>query len=836
MKESFIMEKHPTARSGSIIGLPPSIDHDPVNRNALWTVASMPICRIWPQKASTLGESTGLHLFSLVDGIAEWRKIVKSASSESSSYSADGDSYLDIAYLNETSISETFNNEYGGSKFEEIGNITGGALSELRQITGGRNVKEVFGRLAEKTAEIPMIGGAVGAALETIGAIGGVGEAALQKTGLGLEKLLMGSKVDFPQIWKNASYSTNYSITCRLYNPVPLSKEQYKKRILEPLVKLLAFVVPQTDIDKDTGKSLLTYYIPLLCKVKCSGLWEIRAGFISSIEVIKGGEANDISFHQRPGMVDLRISFGELYGVMPSTVGSGYLDRPTLGRYIDILDQDAMKTMDSKIEWYKDADEVTEYLKPPEKWVTSSSEKLLSTSYPGMRVEMDKRKFAWKIRDETNHPGTRDSLDIIRDNVDDISDKATDRSSDSVGPNNLSSLLVGAAALGASLSISNNADSIVSNAKANRLVKKIATQVAIGSALVVARSSIRLAKTAVGCGGVKSLGRFFTQNKTITGASGIVYESMGSVGNVLSNMGKKTYSLTGKIIPNSLSNKIKGSSLGLISQSLRSGRMGRTGTLSKDLVRANANNTSSLYKGFTNISTAEGGSNIILTQLIEAILRLLLGFMIKRSINPGELIGLDPDPISGITYNDTVSSSTGLINSAISEMNISLMLSSSNSLKTVINSLCSDYASNLTLAVNKKIAHDNNPSNISLIAFKTAKTKLLNEIENIDIGFHGEICSAACLNDLCDSMDGNLQESADSGLMEAVADTYEEEVYILDNESIQMTQVYSDAVSAGADPEVTNEILNFIADIQEISTTYQDIADSLNANAEDLKA
>ena len=85
-------------------------------------------------------------------------------------------------------------------------------------------------------------------------------------------------------------------------------------------------------------------------------------------------------------------------------------------------------------------------------------------------------------------------------------------------------------------------------------------------------------------------------------------------------------------------------------------------------------------------------------------------------------------------------------------------------------------------------------------------------------------------------MDGNLQESADIGLMEAIADTYEEKAVMLNNVISDMTQVYVDAVLASADASVLEEIQDFIIDTQESSTTCQDTADSLNENATVLKS
>jgi hypothetical protein len=77
-----------------------------------------------------------------------------------------------------------------------------------------------------------------------------------------------------------------------------------------------------------------------MCSVKCPGLFIINAGYISSIDVVKGGEGNDITFDQRPSSIDLKISFQDVYSVLMTMSSDQEKEeefRPTFSRYIETL-------------------------------------------------------------------------------------------------------------------------------------------------------------------------------------------------------------------------------------------------------------------------------------------------------------------------------------------------------------------------------------------------------------------------------------------------------------------------------------------------------------------
>ncbi len=201
----------------------------------------------------------------------------------------------------------------------------------MRQITGKDNAKDALASLKSNMND-SMIGNVLKKVVDASSTVAGFAEDTINGMSGGMGNLLSGSKVDFPSIWKGAGYTSSKSITVRLYNPVPTSHDAYIKYIVWPILQILAFVVPQSDADDGSS---VTYHSPVLCTACCPGLWEIKAGYVSSVEVVKGGEANDLNFEHHPGMVDIRIGFGELYNVL--TTHSTKKDRPTLQKYMQTL-------------------------------------------------------------------------------------------------------------------------------------------------------------------------------------------------------------------------------------------------------------------------------------------------------------------------------------------------------------------------------------------------------------------------------------------------------------------------------------------------------------------
>ncbi len=319
---------HPTC-----YGEPSGTEYSPdISVPSKWGYAKSILVDIHPAWASfgSSGDEKGLQIMSLdvAEGKKKWHGVLKNLSD----YIDDPEppTPLRLAIQNDVSIADSWGHGFGDTMFEGMLNVGSRPFMELKAITGGKNIGEVVQKVGEKT-KIPGLedaGEFVSKFQEKLGSLGG---------GIGnqMQRLLEGSKVDFPTIWQSSNFDPQYQITVRLYNPNPQSKALYKRFILTPLAYILAFACPLAD-------SNYTYSFPLMCKVRCPGLFYLPAGFISSVQVLKGGDTQDITFHQQPGMVDVRISFDSLYSVMVAAYEEEdkedkNKDRPTLKKYFESL-------------------------------------------------------------------------------------------------------------------------------------------------------------------------------------------------------------------------------------------------------------------------------------------------------------------------------------------------------------------------------------------------------------------------------------------------------------------------------------------------------------------
>lgn len=344
--------------TSNIIGLPPAAygieDADVLNT----VLASAPMLSINPALpagplidssevagGSDNSEDKGIKLYRLdfEAGKAKYEEILKSCNVD-----IPTEYPIRVVFQNEGPIAESWSNEYTESMFEQIGNLNVPFLRELRYITGQNTIKGIIGEIEKRyKAESPkeaddfsskinkIMRDLGGSAIHGAGAAAGFVEDFLSKAaGPGAHKLLMGSNIDFPMIWAGSSYGPSYTITVRLSAHNPYKSFEYEEYIVKPLIKLLSLGIPISD-------SVSTYSYPLVCAVNCPGLFRLNSAYISNIEVIKGIDGTDIGYHQRPGTVDVRITFGDLYSSMISYLSkhqpTGEVTRPTLRDYANNL-------------------------------------------------------------------------------------------------------------------------------------------------------------------------------------------------------------------------------------------------------------------------------------------------------------------------------------------------------------------------------------------------------------------------------------------------------------------------------------------------------------------
>lgn len=130
----------------------------------------------------------------------------------------------------------------------------------------------------------------------------------LSKTASMILNTALGNRVVMPKVWDDSSYSATYSFKVRLYNPNPASQKLHRSCILNPLFLLQALALPNGDEDGN-----LTYEAPLYVQARSEGLFEMRLGMVTSLNIVKGGDENAIAFNGRPSYVDVTLQLSPLY-------------------------------------------------------------------------------------------------------------------------------------------------------------------------------------------------------------------------------------------------------------------------------------------------------------------------------------------------------------------------------------------------------------------------------------------------------------------------------------------------------------------------------------------
>lgn len=319
-------------------GMPPSsYVSDDMIRN------SMPIIEFWPAEPHF---ATGLSLFTLDEskGKTAYLKILKNLGFATTIP-------IRAAFIADNFPTDTFSNEYTETFLQKFTDVASSALSQIVQLSGQKNASNAFIEYGTEVAKVgESMGGTMGGVLKS-GAEAGVNMAQnlnkylegsgaddgamgkMLRGGSGLvNKMLAGHRIDFPQIWSNSGFTPSYSVTIRLFNPLPGSTQSTKRFIAGPIACFLALATPRTD----NGNS---YRWPFYQRIKVAGLYELAPAAITNITIVKGGDQQQIAFNQNLGICDVRIDFQALHrSMLLEEEPSGKFDqRPTVRKYIDEL-------------------------------------------------------------------------------------------------------------------------------------------------------------------------------------------------------------------------------------------------------------------------------------------------------------------------------------------------------------------------------------------------------------------------------------------------------------------------------------------------------------------
>jgi len=203
-----------------------------------------------------------------------------------------------------TSISESFGNDTTESSLASQINGFSDTAREIRYLFGSRGnaAAELVNSGASITSSITE---SMSGALTNVfgGIVGSI-------SNNGVNTLLNGGKIIFPEMWSNSSFDKSYTIDIKLRSPDHDNLSIFLN-VLKPYCKILALVMPRQTISDSSGDPN-GYSAPFLVKAYCKGMFNIDMGIISSLSVTKGAECcwNDDGL---PTQIDISIEIKDMY-------------------------------------------------------------------------------------------------------------------------------------------------------------------------------------------------------------------------------------------------------------------------------------------------------------------------------------------------------------------------------------------------------------------------------------------------------------------------------------------------------------------------------------------
>lgn len=229
-------------------------------------------------------------------GTVDWSKEMNSAYKTFFSAAENVIFYLDGM----TSVSESFSNDTTESSLASQINGFSDTANEIRFLfgSGGNVAAELANGASEVTSSITS---SLSGGLSKLG--GGIVGSLSQK---GVNAVLNGGKIIFPEIWSNSTYERSYSIDIKLRSPDHDSLSIFLN-VLKPYCKILAMTMARQIAGDPNG-----YSSPFLVKAYSKGLFSVDMGIISGLSVTKGAECcwNDDGL---PTQIDISIDIKDLY-------------------------------------------------------------------------------------------------------------------------------------------------------------------------------------------------------------------------------------------------------------------------------------------------------------------------------------------------------------------------------------------------------------------------------------------------------------------------------------------------------------------------------------------
>lgn len=227
---------------------------------------------------------------------------------------ADSLTSVDLSFTNNTTQSSLASQINGFSdQVHELQFLLGGDPSVISEMVEGA------------TDSLSSISSSISDMLGNLG--GGIVGSLADK---GVNTILNGGKIIFPEIWADSSHDESYNLNFKLRSPDHDNLSIFLN-ILKPYCLLLGLTLPRVIKGNANG-----YRSPFLVKSSCKGIFNINMGIVESMTVTKGDECqwNDDGL---PTQMDVSISLKNLYShlAMSGFDDAGYLVTNT--QYQDFL-------------------------------------------------------------------------------------------------------------------------------------------------------------------------------------------------------------------------------------------------------------------------------------------------------------------------------------------------------------------------------------------------------------------------------------------------------------------------------------------------------------------
>ncbi len=198
-------------------------------------------------------------------------------------------------YFEPTSFSDTFTNTLANSFVSSMFSETSKLGQSLQQL--GIDIGPLAKSLGNELTNFVNQHG---------GGISNNGSSVLKKLVTGITEAPAGYLYMFPKIWGGSNAQLSYTIKTRLICNNPGSDSEYTDSILTPIEKLLRLSTPRKD------PTINFYRWPYFVSATCKGLFGIKYGMITNVEIEKGAH-NSLSYNQRPSIIDINITFTSIY-------------------------------------------------------------------------------------------------------------------------------------------------------------------------------------------------------------------------------------------------------------------------------------------------------------------------------------------------------------------------------------------------------------------------------------------------------------------------------------------------------------------------------------------